>query len=104
MKNFAAIALQAAVSFAADPTGFGGTGAEISIAKGTFYQGWNDVSPRIVHKVHNNFEFSTGNTWASSAGEAAEVWSCYRDGSSTYSCVIAAIASPNTGTNTYALT
>ncbi len=104
MLTYATAALLAAVSMAEDPTGFAATGAEISVAKGTFYQGWNDLTPKLVDKVHNSFAFTNGSTWASGAGETAEVWSCYKEGSSTYNCVISALSNPNTGIDSYTLT
>jgi len=104
MKNFGTALLLAVTAQAEDPTGFRGEGATISKAKVTVYQGWNDLETKLVEKVHNDFSFTDGSTFASASGEIAEAWSCYKDGSSTYACVITSLTEPNTALQTYKLT
>jgi len=105
MNKFCSALLLAVTAHAdEDPTGFRAEGASISKAKVTVYQGWNDLETKLVDKVHNDFSFTDGSTFASASGEIAEAWSCYKDGSSTYACVITSLSEPNTATESYKIT
>lgn len=106
MKTSISAALFTASSaFAAEATGFEADGASIDKATGNFFIGWTDESAtKLIEKVHNTFTFKDSNKWSGHADEVAEVFATYKDGTNSYTTVVAALSAADTSANTYTLT